>query len=643
MLTDPAFPARPDAQSNPAGTLRKSGGAALTLGALGVVYGDIGTSPLYTIKEVFGPLAGVPLDGPNIVGAVSVILWALVLVVTLKYVLLILRADHHGEGGILALASLASRSTRNRKLRGALLLIGVCGATLFYGDGVITPAISVVGAMEGLEVVAPSLDRYVVSGSLVILIGLFMIQRFGTGKVGKAFGPVLLLWFIVLGVSGIGHIVQQPQILAALNPLHAWDFLVSRGWKMFAAMSAIVLALTGAEALYADLGHFGRKPIQLAWVSVVLPGLALNYMGQGALLLAHPEAADNPFFRMFPKMLLIPALVLATLAAIIASQAVITGAYSVTKQAIQLGFLPRMAVRYTSAREAGQIYMPGVNFTLMVAVIAVVEMFGSSSALAGAYGIAVTLTMMTTSFLAFFVMSQHWKLGPVPGAAISMFFLSLDVLMVGGCILKLPDGGWLPLALGAALFVLMSTWRRGRALILENSPDQDLDLKAFVEDVTGKSYPRVAGTAIYLVATPNRVPQALASNLRHNKVLHERNIVLHLVFVEEPWVGMDKRTTLQPFGNGFWRITMKFGFMNVPDVPRALQLCNKHQGLRLDDDPDDVTYFLSRLTAVPTPGQGMALWRERLFVMMSARASNAAEYFCLPDSSVIQLSTRVPI
>jgi len=623
--------------------LHKSGAAAMTLAALGVVYGDIGTSPLYTVKEVFSPLTGIALDAPNIIGAVSVILWALVLIVTLKYVILILRADHNGEGGILALASLASRTAGNQRLRGWLLLIGVCGATLFYGDGVITPAISVVGAMEGLEVIAPPLARFVVVASLVILIGLFMIQRFGTGKVGKAFGPIILLWFLVLAVAGICHIVRQPAILAALNPLHAWDFLVARGWKLFAAMGAIVLALTGAEALYADLGHFGRRPIQLAWSAVVLPGLALNYMGQGALLLAHPEAIDNPFFRMFPKLLMIPALVLGTLAAIIASQAVITGAYSMTKQAIQLGFLPRMAVRYTSVREAGQIYMPGVNFTLMIGVILVVENFGSSSALAGAYGIAVTLTMMITSFLAFFVMSRHWKLGPIPGAALTIFFLALDVLMVGGCILKLPNGGWLPLALGAALFVLMSTWRRGCALILENAPDQDLSLKAFIEDLASKRYPRVAGTAVYLVATPNRVPQSLASNLRHNKVLHERNIVLHLVFVEEPWVGMSERAHLQALGNGFWRATLKFGFMNVPDVPKALQLCNNQQGLHMGDDPDDVTYFLSRITAVPTPGRGMALWRERLFAAMSARSGNAAEYFCLPDSAVIQLGTRVQI
>ncbi|NKF21082.1 potassium transporter Kup [Solimonas marina] len=635
-----AVPTSATSRSN----LHKSGMAALTLAALGVVYGDIGTSPLYTFKEVFGPLTGIPLTTANIVGAVSVIFWALLLVVTLKYVLLILRADHNGEGGILALASLASRTAAGRpKLRGMLLLIGVAGATLFYGDGVITPAISVVGAMEGLEVVAPAASPFIVEISLAILIGLFMIQRHGTGKVGRAFGPIILLWFATLAVAGIAHIVQQPQILAALNPLHAWQFLTSRGWHLFVVMGAIVLALTGAEALYADLGHFGRKPIQLAWASVVLPGLALNYMGQGALLLGNPEAVDNPFFRMFPTLLAYPVLLLATLAAIIASQAVITGAYSMTKQAIQLGFFPRMAVRYTSVREAGQIYMPGVNFTLMVGVIVVVTGFGSSSALAGAYGIAVTLTMMITSFLAFFVMSKRWKLGAIPSAAITTFFLALDVLMVGGCILKLPDGGWLPLVLGGALFVLMSTWHRGRELILANAPDQDRSLKAFILELAAKDYPRVDGTAIYLVATPNRVPQALASNLRHNKVLHERNIVLHLQFVEEPWIGMSQRTTLEPLGNNFWRITLKFGFMNVPDVPKALQLCNKQQGLRLDEKLEDTTFFLSQLHAVPTPGQGMALWRERLFVAMSARAGNAAAYFCLPDNAVVRLGTRVPI
>lgn len=617
--------------------------AAMTLAALGVVYGDIGTSPLYTFKEVFSPLTGIPLAPANVIGAVSVIFWALLLVVTLKYVIIVLRADHGGEGGILALASLASRSVEHRGLRAALLLIGVGGATLFYGDSVITPAISVIGAMEGMSVVAPSLARFVVPASLAILVALFMVQRFGTGKVGKAFGPVILLWFAVLGVAGVLHIAQQPQILSALNPVYGWNFLAARGWHLFAAMGAIVLALTGAEALYADLGHFGRRPIQLAWTALVLPSLALNYMGQGALLIGHPDAVDNPFFRMFPSQWAIPVLVLATLAAIIASQAVITGAYSMTKQAIQLGFLPRMAVEYTSSREAGQIYMPGVNFVLMLGVLAVVEGFGSSSALAGAYGIAVTLTMMITSLLLFFVMVRHWKLGLAPATLITLFFLALDLLMVGGCVLKVVDGGWLPLALGATLFVLMSTWHRGRALVLENSSEAGTGLQAYIDRLPSQRITRVPGTAVFLVAAPDRVPQSLISNLRHNRVLHERNIILHLVFHQMPWVGASGRTQLEQLGNGFWRVTLNFGFMNVPDVPKALRLCSNRQGLQLDDKLGDLTYFLSRLTAVPTPGRGMALWRERLFAAMSNRASNAAEYFCLPDDAVVLLSTRVPI
>jgi KUP system potassium uptake protein len=627
---------------SPRSNKHHSGMAALTLAALGVVYGDIGTSPLYTFKEIFSPLTGIPLLPANVIGAVSVIVWALLLVVTLKYVLIVLRADHGGEGGILSLASLASRGVQNPRLRGGLLLLGVCGATLFYGDSIITPAISVIGAMEGMSVVAPSLERFVVPASLLILVGLFMVQRFGTAKVGKVFGPVLLLWFVVLALVGAMHIVQQPQILSALNPIYAFNFLSDRGWHLFAAMGAIVLALTGAEALYADLGHFGRKPIQLAWTTLVLPSLTLNYMGQGALLIGHPDAVDNPFFRMFPAAVAIPALVLSTLAAIIASQAVITGAYSMTKQAIQLGFLPRMAVEYTSTREAGQIYMPGVNFVLMIGVLVVVESFGSSSALAGAYGIAVTLTMMTTSMLLFFVMQKHWKLGWMPALLATLFFLSMDVLMVGGCVIKIVDGGWLPLALGATLFVLMSTWHRGRALILQNS-GEDRGLQAYVDSLATRPATRVKGTAVFLVATPNRVPASLISNLRHNKVLHERNIVLHLVFHETPWVGMAERTKLEQLGNGFWRVSLNFGFMNVPDVPKALKLCSNQQGLQIDDRPEDRTYFLSRLTAVPTRGRGMALWRERLFAAMSNRSSNAAEYFCLPNDAVVLLSTRVPI
>ena len=464
-------------------TAGQHGLAALTLAAIGVVYGDIGTSPLYTVKEIFAPHTGIPLDAPHLIGAVSTIFWALMLVVTLKYVILILRADNHGEGGGLALTALAARAVEQRPaLRSALLLLGVFGATLFYGDSLITPAISVLGAMEGLEVVTPALKPWVVPATVAILIGLFLMQRFGTAVVGRFFGPIIVLWFTVLGAVGAWHITQEPAILTALNPLHAWEFLSGRGWQVFAAVGAIVLALTGAEALYADMGHFGRKPIQIAWTGLVLPGLALNYLGQGALLMGDPTAIQNPFYRQFPEAWLLPALVLATLAAIIASQAVISGAYSLTKQAIQLGFLPRMRVRYTSAREMGQIYMPGVNWALLVGVLAVVLFFRSSSALASAYGIAVTLTMMITTVLTYFVVREGWRMPAPVAIGATAFFLVIDALLVAGCAIKFLDGGWFPLTLGLVLFVLMSTWRRGRELLLMDSIRRDgLVLQDFID------------------------------------------------------------------------------------------------------------------------------------------------------------------
>ena len=513
----------------PATPLQRQGTAALTLGALGVVYGDIGTSPLYTVKEIFAPATGVALNAHNLIGAVSVIFWALMLVVTLKYVILILRADNRGEGGGLALTALAAHAVRSRPaLRNALLLLGVFGATLFYGDSVITPAISVLGAMEGLQLVTPALAPYVIPITVVIVVGLFAVQRFGTGLVGKLFGPIIVLWFVTLGAIGVVHIVEQPAILSALNPVHAWTFLMERGWYVFAAVGAIVLALTGAEALYADMGHFGRKPIQLAWTGLVLPGLALNYMGQGALLMADPTAIENPFYRLFPEAFVLPALVLATLAAIIASQAVISGAYSMTKQAIQLGFLPRMAIKYTSAREAGQIYMPAVNWVLMAGVVAAVVGFGSSSALAGAYGIAVTLTMMITTVLTYFVVSEGWRLPKPLALGATVFFLAIDALLVAGCAVKFFDGGWFPLALGLVLFGLMSTWSRGRDLLLQSIRRDGLELQGFIDGLDPRSVHRAERTAVYPVADPDTVPQALLHNLKHNQVLHTRNLILTL-------------------------------------------------------------------------------------------------------------------
>ena len=633
----PAASAPPESTHSPA----RQGLAALTLGAIGVVYGDIGTSPLYTVKEVFAPHTGVVLNAHHLIGAVSVIFWALMLVVTLKYVILILRADNHGEGGGLALTALAAQAVKGRPaLRTALLLLGVFGATLFYGDSLITPAISVLGAMEGLELVTPALKSYVVPITVVILVGLFLVQRFGTAFVGRFFGPVIVLWFVTLGVTGILQIVQQPAILAALNPLHAWNFLAERGWHLFAAVGAIVLALTGAEALYADMGHFGRKPIQLAWTGLVFPGLALNYLGQGALLMRDPTAIENPFYRLFPQDWVLPALVLATMAAIIASQAVISGAYSMTKQAIQLGFLPRMAIRHTSAREVGQIYMPAVNWALLAGVIGAVLFFGSSSALAGAYGIAVTLTMMITTVLTFFVVRHRWHLPAPVAVGATLFFLAVDALLVAGCAVKFFDGGWFPLALGLLLFAVMSTWSRGRALMVQSIRSDGLELQPFIDQLDPRSMNRAQRTAVYAVADPTTVPQALLHNLKHNQVLHEHNLILTVVFHEVPWVPMDRRVDVQPLGHGFWRVTLNFGFMNTPDVPKALELAAAH-GLHVP--VFETTYFLSRETVVPTPGSGMAGWRERLFAAMSRNASGVVEFFRLPSNAVVELGTRVQI
>jgi KUP system potassium uptake protein len=621
--------------------LQGHGLAALTLGAIGVVYGDIGTSPLYTVSEIFKPATGVTPSTANIVGSVSVIIWALMLVVTLKYVLLILRADNRGEGGGLALTALATKAVSAKpRLRTALLLMGVFGATLFYGDSVITPAISVMGAVEGLEVVAPNLSHWVEPISLAVLAGLFMIQRFGTSAVGKIFGPVLVIWFATLAVVGVHQIGQHPEILAALNPLNAWEFISTRGWHLFATVGAIVLALTGAEALYADMGHFGAKPIRLAWLGLVFPALVLNYMGQGALLIGQPTAIDNPFFHMFPDALVLPMVLLATLAAVIASQAVISGAYSMTKQAIQLGFLPRMTVRYTSAREAGQIYMPGVNWALLAGVLAAVLLFGSSAALAGAYGIAVTMTMMITTVLTYFVIRDGWRMARRIAVPATVFFLALDTLLVTGCAIKFFDGGWFPLAMGLTLFVVMSTWARGRQLLMASIRRDGLDLAPFIESLALGGAHRAARTAVYAVSNPDTVPQAMLHNLKHNQVLHETNVILTVVFEDRPWVAEDSRVQLGQMAPGFWRVSVHYGFMDEPDIPHALGLCEP-KGLRIP--VFETSYFLSRETVVPTPGEGMANWRERLFAAMSRNAGGVAEFFRLPDNAVVELGTRVQI
>jgi KUP system potassium uptake protein len=611
----------------------------LTLGAIGVVYGDIGTSPLYTIKEVFSPGTGVPLDVLHLVGAASVIFWALMAVVTLKYVALILRADNRGEGGIMALTALAAGAAKGRHT--TLLLLGLFGAALFYGDSVITPAISVLSAIEGLEVATPVLKPYVLPISIGVLVGLFLVQRHGTGTVGKLFGPVIIVWFLVLAVTGVAHIAQQPGILAALNPLHAFEFLRDRGWHLFAAVGAIVLAVTGAEALYADMGHFGKTPIRIAWLGLVFPALTLNYFGQCAMLIGHPKAIENPFYRLFPDALLIPAVVLAAAATVIASQAVISGAYSMTKQAMQLGFLPRMQVLYTSAREAGQIYLPQVNWTLLVAVILACVGFGSSSALASAYGIAVTMTMLITTVLTFFVVHHAWGFPRLVAAAATVAFLVLDVILVASCSIKFVEGGWFPLAMGLAIFTVMSTWKRGRELLLEAITANDPELLPFVKSLAAEeNLPRAPRTAVYAVANPNTVPQALMHNLKHNFVLHEQNLILTVVFHEVPWVPFEERVSVQQLVRGFWQVQVNYGFMNKPDIPQALELCAQH-GLRIE--PMSTSYFLSREVVVPTKGPGMVTWRERLFAAMSRNAGSVAEFFKLPNNAVIELGTRVQI
>ena len=619
----------------------REGLAVLTLGAMGVVYGDIGTSPLYTMKEIFNPVSGVALDATHLIGAVSVIFWGLMLVVTLKYVLLILRADNRGEGGIMALTALAAHAGgKNQKRRTVLLLTGVFGAALFYGDSVITPAISVLSAVEGLEVVTPLLKPYVLPISITVLIGLFAMQRFGTALVGRLFGPIIMIWFAVLAVSGVAQILCEPQILNALNPLNGLAFLRAQGWHMFVAVGAIVLAFTGAEALYADMGHFGKRPIQLAWVGLVLPALTIHYMGQGALLMRDPSALENPFYRMFPASWLLPVVMLATLATVIASQAVISGAYSMTKQAVQLGLLPRLQVNYTSAREAGQIYMPEVNWALLVAVLLAVVGFGSSSALASAYGIAVTVTMLITTLLTYFVLRDGWGYSLPLALAATSVFLALDALLVISCALKFLQGGWFPLVLGGAIFTVMATWRRGRELLIESLRNDDPELLPFISALAGDEIHRVSRTAVYAVANPDTVPQALMHNLKHNQVLHERNLILTVAFHDVPWIAFEERVQITPLVAGFWRVQVNYGFKNTPDIPKALELC-RAQGLPIN--LFETSYFLSRETVVPTRGAGMAHWREAFFALMSRNAGSVAGFFRLPNNCVIELGTRVQI
>lgn len=627
---------RPDASVSSS----KSSLAALTLGAIGVVYGDIGTSVLYAVKEVFGS-GHVPFTHANVYGVLSIIFWTLTVIVSLKYVTLVLRADNSGEGGLIAMLALASQAVKDKPvLRQRLLVVGIFGTSLFYGDGVITPAISVLSAVEGLEVVSPNFRKAVLPLTLVILFVLFAVQKRGTGGIGKFFGPITLVWFATIALLGIYQIIDHPEILAALSPHHALRFMWEQPGITFIILGAVVLCVTGGEALYADMGHFGRKPIRLAWFSVVMPCLTINYFGQGALLLADPEAVKNPFFNMAPDWLQLPLVGLATMATVIASQALISGAFSVTKQAIQLGYLPRLHIRHTSVKDTGQIYIPLVNWGLFVAIVLAVGLFKSSSNLASAYGIAVTLDMLITTILTFFVIRHGWRYPLLLCLLATGWFFVIDLAFFASNLLKLFEGGWFPLVIGGIVFTLMMTWKQGRALMAKAQAADAIELGSFLDAVFFEPPTRVPGTAVFLTAETGSVPNALLHNLKHNKVLHEQNLFVTVRAHEVPWIGLDKRLEVEPLGHDCWQVIIHYGFKNDPDVPKALESL---RGRGCELDPMTTSYFLSRELVVPSMGGGMAPWREKLFAQMHHNAGAAAEFLNLPNNAVIELGSKISI
>jgi KUP system potassium uptake protein len=620
---------------------RTSSRTALTLAALGVVYGDIGTSPLYAVKETFNPDHGIPLNAENVLGGMSAIFWALMIVVSLKYVILIMRADNKGEGGIMALLALASSAVKDHpQWRATIMLLGVFGASLFYGDAVLTPAISVLSAVEGLEVGTTAFKPYVVPIAVGVVIALFALQRKGTSVVGALFGPVTVLWFVAIAALGVVAIAGNPEVLRALDPLHALAFVTQHGWASFVVLGAVLLAFTGAEALYADMGHFGKGPIRIAWFGLVFPALILNYFGQGALLIANPKALVNPFYLLAPAWALYLTVALATAATVVASQATISGTYSLTKQAIQLDYLPRMQVQQTSASEIGQIYIPGANLALLLVIVAVVIGFGSSSKLASAYGVAVTGTMLVTTFLTFFVVRFGWGYPLALCIAATGFFILVDLAFFSSALLKIVEGGWFPLALGAIVFVFMTTWRRGRVLAIAAQRRTSIPLLPFLKSLSEHPPVRVPGTAVFMAGDPDGVPNSLLHNLKHFKVLHERVVFLTVVTRNIPWVPASERVAAEPLGQGFYRLIVHFGFMNRPDVSATLDLC-KDCGLTFD--LMQTTFFLSRTTVIPTSKQGMARWRERLFAAMARNAHTAADYYNIPTNCVIELGTKIEI
>ena len=616
--------------------------ATLSLVTLGVVYGDIGTSPLYAIRECFSGPHGVPPTHEHVLGVLSLIFWALIIVISIKYLVFVLRADNRGEGGILSLMALATPiRPSGRHERSALVLIGIFGAALLYGDGIITPAISVLSAVEGLGVATPVLQPYIALITVVILIALFLFQRRGTAGVGSVTGPVMLMWFAILAVLGLIQIVRYPAVIAAVNPVHGVRFFLDTGWHGYLVLGSVFLAVTGGEALYADMGHFGTRPIRLDWFAIVLPALLLNYFGQGARLLESPAAADNPFYFLAPAWAIYPLIVLAVAAAVIASQAVISGAYSLTMQAVQLGFSPRIRIDHTSTRQYGQIYISGINWALMLGCILLVVGFRTSSNLAAAYGVAVTSTMVITTLLLYVVARERWRWNVLTAAAVSGVFLIIDLAFFGANIVKIAHGGWLPLLLAALIYIIMTTWKAGRRILAERIQARARPLEEFLEEVRQQPVTHVPGTAVFMNGTASKTPAAFRHNLEHNKVLHERVVFVTVKTQQVPHVPEADRLEMEAFGSGFYRVKVNYGFMDAPDIPRALEGAARY-GLA-PFDPKDTTYFLGRETIVARRPSGMAAWRERLFALMSRNATTATAYFGIPPNRVVEMGEQIVI
>jgi KUP system potassium uptake protein len=632
-----------NADPQPAASSHGHGTATLVLGAIGVVFGDIGTSPLYALKEAFSPKYGIPLTEANVLGILSVMVWSMIWVITIKYLFVMMRADNNGEGGILALLALALRETRGRPaLKWTVIGIGIFGAAMFYGDSMITPSITVLSAAEGLQEYSPALGPYVIPFALAVIVGLFMIQRHGTARVGAFFGPVMVIWFLALAGIGLMRVAEHPTVLAALKPAYGVDFMFAYPLAGFLVLGAVFLTLTGGEALYADMGHFGKRPIRIAWMWFVFPALLLNYFGQAAFVLSIPSAIENPFFRVVPEWGLLPMVVLATCASIIASQAVITGAFSVTRQAIQLGYIPRLEILHTSERTIGQIYMPFVNWVLFVAVILLVLGFQNSSNLASAYGIAVAATMVIECLLAMVVARLIWKWSRPTVALVIGSMMLVDLVFLASNATKILEGGWFPLLVGLAMFTLLMTWKRGRTMMFRRLSEQGIPLKPFLEGLAAHPPTHVSGTAIFMTAATDAVPHALLHNLKHNKVLHDKTVFLTIVTHDVPFVPAEDRVQFEHLLKGFYRIEAWYGFKEQPDIDEILNACRVRYGLGFD--VMDTSFFLSRDTVIPTSDQpGMALWRDHLFAWMTRNATRATEFFNIPANRVVELGTHIEI